>query len=544
MKIVNYSVTVCALLFLLTLLSCERLTEKVGPLLALNGDPYFGETWVGEKITRSFVLTNNGDEQASGLTLQLPAGYTSSKGTTLGNVAPKDSLVFDVTFAPTAAGIFNGDLLVKPTDNTTLNQALTGKAADKVWDKCYGGSSSENLRAMIATSDGGHLLVGSSLSPISGDKTQSSKGGPDYWVAKINANSDKVWDKTYGGDKEDYVMAALATPDGGFLLGGFSLSNQSGDKTQISKGDSDYWVVKITANGDKQWDKTFGGSSYESLNSIAATADGGYLLGGNSGSGVSGDKTQASKGSGGDFWVVKINGNGDKVWDKAFGGSGSEQLFNVLAVADGGFLLSGVSSSGISGDKSQGSKGLDDYWLVKINANGYKVWDKAYGGSDSEYNAKVIATADGGFLLGGTGFSGISGDKTQATKGYWVIKINASGDKVWDQSFGGNYAGNFADMLLTSDGGFLLGGTSFSDISGDKTQVSRGSEDYWIVKINANGDKVWDRTFGAKDEEYLYSLAATSDEGFLLGGNGGMSVSGDKTQPSKGGYDCWIVKIR
>jgi hypothetical protein len=131
------------------------------------------------------------------------------------------------------------------------------------------------------------------------------------------------------------------------------------------------WAVKIDADGSKVWDKRFGGSGDEFLTSVTATSDGGYLLAGNSNSPAGGDKSKATRGSE-DFWAVKINANGSKVWDKRFGGSSDDHCFGVTATTDGGYLLAGVSSSGADGDKSEAGRGSNDYWAVKIDADGNK----------------------------------------------------------------------------------------------------------------------------------------------------------------------------
>ena len=159
----------------------------------------------------------------------------------------------------------------------------------------------------------------------------------------------------------------MLTSDGGYLFFGNSESPASGDKSQGNQG-IDYWVVKVDANGNKIWDKTFGGSGDEYGKTLLPTNDSGYLLIGHSNSGISGNKTQASKG-GYDFWVVKIDANGTKVWDKPYGGTGNEYAGSAMSMNDGSYLLAGYSSSGASGDKTQGSLGSNDYWVIKIDAN-------------------------------------------------------------------------------------------------------------------------------------------------------------------------------
>jgi len=148
----------------------------------------------------------------------------------------------------------------------------------------------------------------------------------------------KQWDKDFGGNGGDQLNFSQQTSDGGYILGGYSFSGISGDKTEASRGSNDFWVVKIDANGAKQWDKRFGGTGSDALNSLQQTSDGGYILGGTSSSGISGDKTEASRG-GNDFWVVKIDANGTKQWDKRFGGSGSDNLNSVRQTSEGGYIL-------------------------------------------------------------------------------------------------------------------------------------------------------------------------------------------------------------
>ena len=193
------------------------------------------------------------------------------------------------------------------------------------------------------------------------------------------------------------ILSSLQqTTDGGYILGGYSSSGISGDKTQASQG-RDYWVVKIDGSEVKQWDARFGGSMLRRLNS-SANHRGGYVLGGHSDSGTLGDKTQASRG-GEDCWVVKINGSGVKQWDARFGEAAVDALNALQQTNDGGYILGGFSTSGISGDKTQTSQGSDDYWVVKINSSGVKQWDARFGGSSSDVPQSLQQTSDRDILL-------------------------------------------------------------------------------------------------------------------------------------------------
>jgi hypothetical protein len=227
----------------------------------------------------------------------------------------------------------------------------------KQWDKRFGGTNDDKLLSFQQTTDGGYILGGYSFSGISGDKTQNLWGNVDYWIVKTDSLGNKEWDKDFGGTDDDVLFSIQQTVEGGYILGGVSKSNISGDKTQNSYGNYDYWIVKTDSLGNKQWDKDFGGTDDDELNSIRQTTDGGYILVGYSLSDSSGDKTQDLWG-GWDYWIVKTDSLGNKQWEKDFGGTDFDFLISIQQTADGGYILAGYSFSGISGNKTQNSWGL------------------------------------------------------------------------------------------------------------------------------------------------------------------------------------------
>jgi hypothetical protein len=433
---------------------------------------------------------------------------------------------------------------------STSNQLLFAQTSPvKQWDKTFGGNGIEQLYGVEQTADGGYILAGQSDSGISGDRTQASKGGFDYWLVKLDANGNKQWDKAFGGSDLDILYAMQQTSDGGFILGGTTRSGISGDKSEALRGLDDYWVVKLDANGNKVWDKTIGGTNIEIFRSLRQTADGGYILGGSSRSGIGGDKTQTNRDTAStyDYWVVKLNAAGAKVWDRTFGGTKDDQLETLKQTSDGGYILGGNSYSDIGGDKTQATNNYSsDFWVIKLDNLGNKVWDKTIGGNNSEYLGNLIQTTDGGYLLAGSSESGISGDKTQASKGNrdcWIVKMDGSGNKLWDKAYGGSLFEFLSCLQQTPDGGFILGGGSNSNISGDKTTASKGGDDFWIVKVNSAGTKLWDKTLGGSSNDGCLALKRTADGGYILGGHSFSGISGDKTQPARGMNDFWVVKL-
>jgi len=420
----------------------------------------------------------------------------------------------------------------------------TVQAQEIEWQNTIGGNYTDQLYSIQQTTDGGYILGGWSESYISGDKTENSFGGSDYWVVKLDSIGNIQWQNTIGGNSGDGLYSVQQTTDGGYILGGVSTSNISGDKTENSQGYIDYWVVKLDSSGNIQWHNTIGGNSDDYLTSIQQTTDGGYILGGWSNSNISGDKTENSQGDY-DYWVLKLDPTGNIQWQNTIGGSINDQLYSIQQTIDGGYILGGWSNSNISGDKTENSQGTD-YWVVKLDASGNIQWQNTIGGSFLDYLNCMQQTSDGGFILAGSSQSGISGDKTEDSQGgsdYWVVKLDAFGNIQWQNSIGGNSDDYLTSIQQTIDGGYILGGYSNSGISGDKTENYQGLYDYWVVKLDATGNIQWQNTIGGNSWDELISIQQTNDGGYILGGHSSSGISGDKTENSQGDYDYWVVKL-
>lgn len=421
------------------------------------------------------------------------------------------------------------------------------------WNYRYGSVISDKLNTLLKTSDGGFLLGGFTDADSSCDVSQHTNGAYDFWIVKLNSQGIMQWEKRYGGDGSDNLTTAVQTSDGGYLLGGISASGISGDKSEPCYGFGDYWVIKIDANGIKQWDKRFGNIYDDNLTTLCKTNDGGFLLGGYSNSPMGGDITSPPFNNSADYWVVKINSSGIYQWDKRFGGDNFDWLSSVSQISDHGFLLAGFSNSDSSGNKTENSFGGYDYWVMKTDSVGNKIWDKQYGGSNDD-ELFATETTNNGFALAGFSYSQTSGNKTQDTYGlsdYWIVKTDANGTISWDKDFGGsNTEDDLGSIIKTQDGGYIFSAASYSPISGNKTESNLGIEQTWLVKLNSSGIKEWDKTVFTTGHDENAFIVQTNDGCFVMANQCNADSGGYKTQHNyditmqpNTTYDYWIIKF-
>ncbi len=273
-------------------------------------------------------------------------------------------------------------------------------------------------------------------------------------------------------------------PWGGYLLAGTSYSGKSGDKTQDSFGKQDWWVLRIDEQGNILWDKVFGGERFDQNPGIFDMDDG-FIITGISDSPPSGNKTAEVRGSY-DAWLVKIDFSGNKVWDKTFGGEENEGGASIAIAQGGGYMLSITSKSGISGNKTTPDFGADDAWFVKVDSSFEIEWDKTLGTVHQDHLSARMA-GGGGYILTGNH----TVEEAQPGGGIinygqrWLVHTDDDLNTIWDFKFGGdkNETGGAAWRLEPDTTMILMGSNSDSDISGDKTEDSRGGPDFWLTMI-------------------------------------------------------------
>jgi hypothetical protein len=394
------------------------------------------------------------------------------------------------------------------------------------WDRVFGGSNREAIGIVVPALDSGYILGATSASPLSGDKTAATRGSNDYWVLRLNDSGRIVWQKTIGGSGGDVLSDMLVTADGGYIAAGYSASGISGEKTLATQGASDYWILKLDDTGRIEWQKDYGGSAEDRLIDIAATPDGGYIAAGYSASAISGDRTVDTRGAM-DAWVLKLNGTGDIQWQKAYGTSVADTVEVILPTPDGGYILGAYRASvtappnQATGDATDTTFGGTDYWILKLDDTGRIEWQRTLGGDGREILKDIVITPDSGYIVGGHSNSDATGEKTDISRGgfdYWILKLDKAGNVVWQQTVGGDGNDEMNTLVLTPDGGCIAGGTSTSNANGDKTEAQIGLSDFWMVRLTADGRLVWQKTIGSNINERLLTVLPTSDKGYILGG--------------------------
>lgn len=264
----------------------------------------------------------------------------------------------------------------------------TDARGDKVWERTYGGPGNDRAFSIVQTSGGGYLLCG---------YTDSTGDGGDAWAALLDANGYKIWEKTFGAKSYDSAAAGLQTPDGGFIVAGSTES--------FGVGDADFWLIKLGSDGNRAWAKTYGGDGSDRAYSLAAAADGGFIIAG---------ETAPNPGGPTDFLVVKTDSNGKQRWTASSGGPGDDRAWSIAQTSDGGFIM--------AGDTLPKGEAANSALVVKLGADGKQKWMRAYGGMMPDSARAISQTDDGGFILAGQTLS-FSFGKAHA----WAIKLDKSG---------------------------------------------------------------------------------------------------------------------
>jgi hypothetical protein len=368
-------------------------------------------------------------------------------------------------------------------------------AAISEWDRTFGGPDLDHGNSVALASDGGYVTVGTTESYGAGEG--------DIWLIKTDSSGTKQWDRTFGGVRDEKGASIERTSDGGYIIAGSTYSHGSGAY--------DFWLIKTDANGNKQWDRTFGGLEYDNASSVQQTSDGGYIIAGHTWSFGPGAY---------DIWLVKTDAGGNEVWNSTFGGMADDYAHEVRQTSDGGYIVVGST-------ESYGA-GMKDVWLIKTDAGGTQTWDSTFGGGDDDYGKSVQQTGDGGYIIAGTFDSFPSEYESQKM---WLIKTDGGGNQQWEKIYGdGRDSGEC--VRQTSDGGYIMSGSTF--VRTDSYPI-RDIMDAWVIKTNSEGIIQWDQQFGGDDSDYGMCVRQSGDGEYILAGYTESEGAGEE--------DAWLVKV-
>jgi Secretion system C-terminal sorting domain len=436
-------------------------------------------------------------------------------------------------------------------------------------DKTFGGNHIEQFVSIVKINENSLAICGLSSTFLNGDKTDPSCNydslyNAEVWLIKIDSYFNIIWNKSLGGQENEASSQMLLTNNNNIIVSTFSQSDSTCEKTEHNRSLPitlyDYWVCLVDTNGNVIWDKTLGGTTTDEVPFGMQLGTGDFIVVGRSGSPISGDKTVANHGgSASDYWAVKLDSLGNKIWDNVYGGTGVEPAssfpinnrgISILPCETGSFIIAGNVNSPISGDVSDSSFGGRDIWIIKIDSAGNKIWDKRYGGTtNNDETSQIIKTTDG-FIIVATTASPQGGSISDPTIGggtaadVWLIKLDSLGNKQWDKRYGGVGGDIGASIVLAPGGGYWVSASTNSPAGFDVTDTSYGGNDYWIFKIDSAGNKLWDKRFGGPGNDFASNFVIMPDTSIFLSGSAEVGTSAVKTDYGKGLTDYWLVHFK
>ena len=353
-----------------------------------------------------------------------------------------------------------------------------------LFNNTFGDASYDYGRSLIELNDGGYLIAGNTS--LLGDNYSNAL------LIKIDHTGKEMWKRDYTFSSVDRLNMVKELQDGSLVAAGFTMSS-----TNYSK---DIFVIKTDAQGNLEWQRSYGDAQDETANSIDISIGGGFIISGE----VINENTGFSL-----CYLIKIDNEGELDWSNTFGGSQNDNGLSVISTNDAGFAITGMTRS--LGDSN------GDVWLIKVNSNGEMEWERTYGGDDTEYGRTIQQTVDGGYI--------IIGQIESFALGYndaYLIKTDSQGNEIWSQTFGGQGTDQGRQVVNTLDEGYLISG--YTDSFG-----TLGGFNFWLVKANSLGELEWQRFYGKQGDDRGLSGIQTSDGGYAIAGytNSGTSSGSD-----------------
>lgn len=348
-----------------------------------------------------------------------------------------------------------------------------------------GGSSEDALNSAFAMGNQ-LILAGTSSSPVSGDKTSPSYGADDIWVVSTDTSGTLLWQENYGGSSNEGTASIVHYSDTSALLVCSSASGISGNKTTSSIAGLDLWIVEIAlSDGHIIRQETIGSTGDDYTPDIAVLPGGTILIAAISDGGISGQKTDPGFG-GGDIWLLELDNNFNVLRDKCFGGTAPEELTDAIHLTSSGLYLTAVTYSSPSGtivNPTYTSNGTSDIWTTQLDNSWNIVWEKSFGGTQNETNPTLVELSDHRMYLSCSSNSNSNtGNKTAAGHGQydtWGVLLQGGGTMLMQECFGGSLNDDGQCLKYIGDT-LVLVASSSSPVSGNKTVNTNGALDTWV----------------------------------------------------------------
>lgn len=356
--------------------------------------------------------------------------------------------------------------------------------------KTFGEGGNDVGYSVKQTSDNGYIIAGKT--------SYDGSGFTDIWLIKTDNLGNELWNKRFGGDWNQQSKSVEQTSDGGYIIGGFTAYSGGIDYY-------DAWVIKTDSYGNKEWDKTYGGSDYDVCNSLKLTSDGGYVFAGHTKSFGEGNY---------DVWLVKINNSGNESWNRTFGHNGYDFGKSTQQTDDGGYIIAGETEFYGAGEY--------DVWLIKTDSLGNEQWNRTFGGSNQDRVNSVCQTSDNGYII--TGYTSSFGPASDSN--LWLVKTDEFGNEQWNKTFGesGYNVGN--SVKQTSDYDYIITGYTPSN--------KANNTDLWLIKTDEFGNELWNKTFCGTHTDTGFDVQETSDKGYV--------IVGETFSYDAWWSDVWLIK--
>ena len=358
-----------------------------------------------------------------------------------------------------------------------------------------------------------------------------------------NKNYELNYIKSFGGSNDDEANDIINTSDGGFMVIGSSTSSDGLIQNKMGF-ESDIILMKFDSDKSIEWVKNYGGSRDDRGQSVVQVSGIGYALLGYS---MSNDGDASNNEGFHDNWVILIDSKGNIIWEKSYGFSGHDHAYNIIKTKDGNLFFNGfldvTASRGLGSTKKVGKSikhGVGEFWCHKIDLDGNILWRKYFGGTNNDRSYDSVETSDGDFLIVGSSESNdIDISSPKGSYDIWVIKLSSNGDLLWERSYGGSKYETANSIIQSSDKNIHILGSTLSNDKNISFQM--GSSDFWLLTIDSDGNLLSEQTFGGSNFDKGKKIEIDNKDNLWLTGYS-RSIDFDFSS-NKGKNDAILIQL-